>query len=91
MAWADEEPALLVSYCLTHPLRGWGIVECRTDTANREGSKVPDRVVGRTWLCSLYHKLLRLPGGCFVLWLAWYFLRFLSVLLCVLFICSGAV
>ena len=32
----DDEPALLLSYCLTHPLRGWGIVDgCRTETADR--------------------------------------------------------
>ena len=36
MAWVDDEPALLVSYSLTHPLQVWGIVdECRTETADR--------------------------------------------------------
>ena len=36
MAWVDDEPALLVSNCLTHPLRGWGVVDGnRTDTADR--------------------------------------------------------
>ena len=36
VAWVDDEPALLVRYCLTHPLRGWGIVdERRTETADR--------------------------------------------------------
>ena len=31
----DDESALLVSYCLTHPLRGRGIVdECRTETVD---------------------------------------------------------
>jgi len=32
----DDEPALRVSYSLTHPPRGWGIVaERRTETAGR--------------------------------------------------------
>ena len=36
MAWVDVEPALLVSYHLTHPLRGWGVVdERRTETVDR--------------------------------------------------------
>ena len=36
VALANDEPALLVSLCLTHPLRGWGIVGgCRTKTADR--------------------------------------------------------
>ena len=39
-----------------------------------QGSKVPDGLAGRTWLCYSYHELLPLPGGCFEL-------RFL-VLLC---------
>ena len=54
LAWVDDEPALLVSYCLTHPLRGWGVVdEGKTEKAdNVPGSKVPDRLltVWRTWL-----------------------------------------
>ena len=38
VAWVpgDGEPALLVSHCLTHPVRGWGMVaERRTETADR--------------------------------------------------------
>ena len=42
MRWAKNVPttygisALLVSYCLTHPLLGWGIVdERRMQTADR--------------------------------------------------------
>ena len=39
MAWVDEEPASLVSRCLTHPLRGWGEVdESRRGTAGRVGT-----------------------------------------------------
>ena len=40
----------------------------RQEWDGRQGGKVPDRllVVGRTWLCYSYHKLLRLPGGCFL-------------------------
>ena len=35
MAWVGGEPVLLVSYCLTRPLRGWGIVdERRSETAD---------------------------------------------------------
>ena len=35
MAWVDDEPALLVSLSLTHPLRGWGIVDARrTETVD---------------------------------------------------------
>ena len=39
MAWVDDESALVVLYCLTHPLRGWGIVDER-----RKGTV--DRVAG---------------------------------------------
>ena len=36
LVWVDDEPALLVSHCLTHPLRGWGMVDdSRTETADR--------------------------------------------------------
>ena len=36
VAWVDDEPALLVSYRLTHPLREWGVVdERRMETADR--------------------------------------------------------
>ena len=37
VAWVDDEPALLVSYCLTHPfLTGWGAADdSRTQTSNR--------------------------------------------------------
>ena len=35
-AYVDHEPALLVLYCLTHHLRGWGIVyKRRADTVDR--------------------------------------------------------
>ena len=35
MAWVDNEPASIDSYCLTHPVRGWGIVdERRTEIAD---------------------------------------------------------
>ena len=48
MAWVNDEPAWLVSYCLTHPLRRWGTVdESRTEMADRV-AKVPDRLVGIT-------------------------------------------
>ena len=36
MAWVDDEPALLVSSCPRHPLRGWGTVdERRTEVVDR--------------------------------------------------------
>ena len=36
MAWVDDDPVFFVSYCLTHPVRGWGIVdERRTETVDR--------------------------------------------------------
>ena len=36
LRWANGEPALVVSYCLTRPLRGWAIVdEIRAKTADR--------------------------------------------------------
>ena len=44
------------------------------DDGGGKGSKVHDRLVGRTWLCYSCDKLLRLPGGCFLL-------RFASILL----------
>ena len=37
------------------------------------GSKVPGGLAERTWPCYSYHKLLPLPGGCFVLRSACYF------------------
>ena len=57
------------------------------DGDGRKGSKLPDRLVGITWLCYSYHKLLRLPRGCFVLQclLFWF-----SVLLCFYEVCGGA-
>ena len=51
--WVDDEPALLVSYCLTRLSRGWGTVdEHRTETADRGTRYQTDyeHVVGRTWL-----------------------------------------
>ena len=51
MASVDDQPALFVSYSLTHPLRRWGIVDERSkETADKRG-EVPDRLVRRTWLC----------------------------------------
>ena len=50
------------------------------DRDGREGNKVPDRLVGRTWLSFSYHKPLWLPGGCFVLRSAWLFLWFLIII-----------
>ena len=36
VAWVDDQPALFISCCLTHPLRGWGMVdESWTETADR--------------------------------------------------------
>ena len=94
MAWVDDEPALFISYCLTHPPRGWDMVgESRTADC-RQGSKVPDRLVGRSCLCYSCHKLLRLPGGCFSLLLfccASVCLLFPSVLSLTPFMCSGIV
>ena len=43
-----------------------------------QGSRVPGGLVGRTWLYYSYHKLLPLPGGCFVLCFACYFPCFFS-------------
>ena len=42
------------------------------DGDGSQGSKVPGGLLkaGRTWLRYSYHKLLPLPGGCFVLWFA---------------------
>ena len=35
VAWVDDEPAMLVSYYPTHPLRRWGVVdERKTETAD---------------------------------------------------------
>ena len=67
VARVDDEPALLVSYRLTHPPRGWGIIWRTQDGDGRQGRKIPDRLVRRTWPCYTYsyHNLLRLPGGCF--------------------------
>ena len=67
MAWANDEPASLVSYCLTHLLRGWGIDDGRrTQTADRV-ARCKTRLVVNTWLCYSYHKRPRLSGGCFAL------------------------
>ena len=36
MAWVDDESTVLVSYWVTRPLRGWGIVdERRTKAVDR--------------------------------------------------------
>ena len=36
MTWVNDEPALFVSYCLTHTLHGPGMVDgSRTETADR--------------------------------------------------------
>ena len=45
--------------------------ENRTETAERvvKGTRPTATEVGRTWLCDVYHELLRLPGGCFSLFL----------------------
>ena len=49
MAWVDDEPVLLVSYCLTHPLRGWDIAdERRTETAGRVARCQTDQIGERT-------------------------------------------
>ena len=68
VAWVDDEPALLVSYCLTHTLRGWGIVVKgrRTKTVDRVAainSKLPDRRVGRIWL-----SMILVPQTAAVIW-----------------------
>ena len=71
---------------------GWMSLLCffsiawRTLSEGRQGSRVPDRLVGSIWLCYSNHKLLRLSGECFVLRFAFYFPWFL-----VLLVCSGAV
>ena len=61
--------------------RGAGYSWRTQDGDGRQGCKVPGRLAGRTWLFSSYHKLLPLPGGCFVLWCACY-LPLVLVLLC---------
>ena len=69
----EDEAGFLVSYGLTHSLRGWLLFRRNQDGDGRQGSTVGTRpttvvvvvvVVGRTWLSCSYHKLLRLPGGC---------------------------
>ena len=63
----DDEPALFVSSCLTHPLRGGGFLTEAGD--GRQGSKLSDRllIVDRTWLSYAHQKLLhgRLEGATF--------------------------
>ena len=54
VAWVDDEPASLVSYCRTHPFRGWGIVDERRTgtTASVARYQTPGRLStgGTTWL-----------------------------------------
>lgn len=62
----DDVPALLVSNLSDAPspvvVHGGG----KPDGEGRQGDKVPDRPVGRSFIYYLYHKLLRLPGVFFV-------------------------
>ena len=77
VAWVDDEPALLASYFVWR--RGAGHSWRTQDADGRQYSKVPSGLpgiillVGRTWLCYSYHKLLRLPWGSFALRFAYYF------------------
>ena len=80
MAWVDDEPALLVSCCLTP--RGWAEL---TKAGRGRQSGVPryhadqQEEPGYT---SRTTKLLLLPGS-FVLWFACYFpLEFFPLVLC---------
>ena len=72
VAWVDDEPALLCFVLFDASSPGVGDIWRTQDGDGRQGSKMPDQLVGKTWLCYSYHKLLRLrvPRGCFVLWFA---------------------
>ena len=81
VAWVDVEPAFA---CFVPGIvwrRGAGHSWRTQDGDGRQGSKVWGGLVGRTWLCYSYHKLLRLPGGWFVLRLACHFPLVLSLTL----------
>ena len=71
VGWVDDEPAELVSYCLTP----WGWAELTNAGWRRQTGQQGTRRTSRKNRAKLpsYYKLLPLPGGCFVLWFACYF------------------
>ena len=69
VVWRGWMTSLLCACSVLSDAEGRGKVdERRTDGDATQGSKVPGGllIAGRTWLCSSYYKLLRLPGECFV-------------------------
>ena len=66
-------------YCLA--LSGKAYCWQTQDQDRRYGWKVPGVLARKTWLCYSYLKLLWLPRGCFVLWIAFYFSLVISLTL----------